>query len=122
MGSEGFKMYIVARLKDIRIITAKDLIAWCERENFPNEMNFFIPSTSGVHGSYCTLNEIEENIKNKTNDYTPALTIMLFKPRIVQVIYGSVLVDEEDIPKLREIISKSWECLQVYYDGNVVEE
>lgn len=97
--------------------TSTELIAWCEREQAPNSLNVFLPSTSGVHGSYCSLDDIEKNWGEE--DYTPELTVMLIKPRIVQVAYGTVRVTKEDIPKLREIMAQSLDCLSGYYEGNV---
>lgn len=108
--------YSVGHLKDF-INTSTELIKWCEDNDAPNFMNVFLPSTSGVHGSYCSLDDIEKHWGEE--DYTPDLPVMLIKPRIVQVAYGTVRVAKEDIPKLREIMAQSLDCLSGYYEGNV---
>jgi len=110
------------RLTELGIVTAADLIAYCTNNNYPNSMNLLIPSTSGVHGSYCTLDDIETNLERGEEDYTPNLTIMIFRPRVLHIIYGTVLVTLGDIPSLRELLSLSEELLCGYFGGNLPRE
>lgn len=74
------------------------------REIFPNgkanEYNFVLFSTSGVHGSYCTIETCEEDEEVET------VTFLLIKPRIVQTLWGNCRPlskdDFEFLKKLRE--------------------
>lgn len=93
-----------------------------------NEMNFALFSTSGVHGSYTTIEEIEESLtkygpepeflKDETeasvpDDWTSSyLTVTVYHPRIIGVGYGNVEVTLEDIPFLQELRKSSWEAVQ----------
>lgn len=74
------------------------------RDIFPdgeaNEYNFVLFSTSGVHGSHCTIEDCE------TKDDVDTVTILIIKPRIVQTNYGNCRPetpeDFEFLKKLRE--------------------
>src|ERR1700755_2328291 len=84
-----------------------------------NEMNFVLFSTSGVHGPYSTIEEIEESLikygpdplfmqyRNDENipddDCGPSLTVTVYHPRIIGVGYGNVEVALEDVPFLKKL-------------------
>ena len=57
------------------------------REIFPDAKadvnNFVLFSTSGVHGSYCTIEDCE------TKGDVDTVTFLIIKPRIVQTCYGN---------------------------------
>jgi len=78
-----------------------------------NDMNWFIASTSGVHGTYETLDDIEEQLKNPNieeygEDYIPTLTFQIIMPRMVCVSYGNVQVkNQDDVDYLRGLISST---------------
>jgi hypothetical protein len=65
-----------------------------------DENNFVLFSTSGVHGSYCTIEDCE------TLDDVDTVTFLIIKPRIVQTNYGNCRPetpeDFEFLKKLRE--------------------
>lgn len=98
--------------------TADDL-----REIFPggeaNEMNFVLFSTSGVHGTYVTIEEIEASLEKYgalTDDEMEAapddycgnhLTFLIVHPRIVCLKYGRVKVELSDIPFLKQLRESS---------------
>lgn len=73
------------------------------REIFPNgeadENNFALFSTSGVHGSYCTIEQCERR-------EVETVTFLVIKPRIVQTLWGNCRpISQEDfefLVKLRE--------------------
>lgn len=73
------------------------------RKIFPDaqadENNFAIFSTSGVHGSYSTIEDCEVN----PND---TVTFLILKPRIVQTCYGNCRPETPNdiafLKKLRE--------------------
>ena len=88
------------------------------RQLFPegeaNEMNFVLFSTSGVHGSYTSLETIEKSFikygedadfddDDWPEDYDYGyLTILIIQPRIVCMRYGIFQVELKDIPYLKK--------------------
>lgn len=98
------------------------------REMFPdgqaNELNFVLFSTSGVHGSYTTIEEIESSLRaygsdpefltdeseaGVPDDYVPpSLTVTVYHPRIIGVGYGNVDVTLDDIEFLKRLRASSW--------------
>lgn len=93
------------------------------RSHFPDakadDMNFVIFSTSGVHGSYTTLKEIEESIEKygddgayeQDDDAGRTLTVLIVHPRIVCLKYGNVTVTADDLPYLKDLARSSREIM-----------
>lgn len=93
-----------------------------------DEMNFALFSTSGVHGSYTTIEAIEESLVKYgpdpafmddgheaeiPDDYVvPSLTVGVYHPRIIGVGYGNVRVVLEDVPFLKALRQSSWDAVQ----------
>lgn len=86
------------------------------------EENFVWFSTSGVHGCYSTIENIEESLK-KYGDvlhhpeepqdwYPPILTTTCVFPRLVSLQYGVVRVRLPDIPYLKSLRSASRKAMQ----------
>ena len=84
------------------------------REMFPtaqaNEMNFVLFSTSGVHGTYTTIEEIEADIKAGVGEEGfNRLTFLIVQPRLVTLRYGVCLPETLDdiqyLKRLRETSS-----------------
>lgn len=117
--------YNIFELKDEA--TGLDLF----KQSFPNpsedisEMNFVLFSTSGVHGSYVSIEEIEAGLAKYGDDPEfpedvdwpegwegNRLTILLVQPRIVGMTYGNVKVKLEDIPYLKALREASWKAVQ----------
>jgi hypothetical protein len=71
------------------------------RQIFPegraNKLNLILFSTSGIHGSYTTIEDVEK-------DRGLGLTVLIFQPRRVCMIYG-VLYDlsDSDIEYLKRL-------------------
>lgn len=90
--------------------TVKDL-----REFFPtgeaDEMNFCLFSTSGIHGSYTTIEEIESRVPDSEDDPGNDLTFLIVQPRLVTLRYGVVEVEPEDIPFLKQLRASSWKVM-----------
>ena len=89
-----------------------------------NSLNWCIFSTSGVHGSYFDLDEIEHSLKNNLNEYDtgycdPILTVLVIKPRIVSLGWGNIEITLNDIPFLREIARSSLVEINASQKGNV---
>jgi hypothetical protein len=93
-------------------------------EGKANEMNFVLFSTSGVHGCYTTIEEIEESLikygptpsfmedgseEEIPDDYVPnGLTVTVYHPRIIGVGYGVINITLEDVPYLKTLRESSW--------------
>lgn len=78
------------------------------REIFPkgeaNELNFVLFSTSGVHGSYVLI----ENLEKEPEDDPPWLTFLVVHPRIVCLRYGEVRLDSpEDFAYVKKLRASS---------------
>ena len=100
-----------------------------------NELNFVLFSTSGVHGTYITIEDIEKGFKKYGNEPSflsdedldnpnadpskvpddwsgTQLTICVVHPRIVGVGYGNIEVKPEDISFLKKLRKTSWAAVQ----------
>lgn len=84
----------------------------------PDEMNFVLFSTSGVHGSYSTIEDAEEMMArgNKYEDGEegiPEVTFLIVHPRICTLRHGNCQPKTaEDISFLKALRSSSWEAVQ----------
>jgi hypothetical protein len=62
------------------------------REMFPdaeaNERNCALFSTSGIHGTYNTIEEVEQHLLNPEDDGYAGVTFLILQPRIVCLRYG----------------------------------
>jgi len=84
------------------------------RERFPvgeaDELNFTLFSTSGVHGSYLTIEEVE----NRAPDATE-VTFLLIQPRTVTSFYGNVRPETpEDFVFLKKLRASSIKMMERY--------
>lgn len=67
----------------------------------PDDLNFVLFSTSGVHGSYCTIESCEAG-------EVPDVTFLIIHPRIVCMKYGNVAPKTpEDFAFLKRLREKS---------------
>ena len=68
-----------------------------------DEMNFILFSTSGVHGDYTLIEEVE------LEDY---ITFLIIHPRTVTLRYGNAKIDsEQDIDFLKKLRESSKETV-----------
>lgn len=93
------------------------------REWFPdgeaNEMNLVLFSTSGVHGTYTTIEEIEMGLTKYGNNpsfdaeewpedyHGNELTVIILQPRLCTVRHGNATVTLADIPFLKKLRASS---------------
>lgn len=97
------------------------------RDIFPDgradALNLFFCGTSGVHGTYATIEEIESALAKYGDDATFAegewpedhhdeLTVVIVHPRLCTLRYGNVRVTMADIPYLKKLRASSWEAAQ----------
>lgn len=85
------------------------------REFFPDgqadEMNFVLFSTSGVHGMYTTIEEVEAaiDLPGDHDDRVDEVTFLIVQPRIVTLRYGNCLPrTPEDFAFLKKLRESSW--------------
>ena len=100
-----------------------------------NTLNWFYLSTSGVHGSYTTLDDIEkgwdivkkEGWDEEVDDWPEGycgrdITVGVLMPRMAKVIYGNIeLETRDDIRWLRELLNSSIEAIVESQEGNFPE-
>lgn len=70
-----------------------------------DEMNFVIFSTSGTHGSYVTIEDIEAEIA--AGEELSGLTVLIVQPRTVRLLYGTIEIEPSDIPFLKQLRESS---------------
>ena len=96
------------------------------RECFPNAksinaMNFVLFSTSGIHGSYKTIEEVDADIieygdvEREDDDDRPSryVTYLLVQPRIVSMTYGNCACRTlADVKFLKQLRRWSWKAVE----------
>lgn len=91
-------------------------------EGQADDMNFVLFSTSGVHGTYITIEEIEAALTkygddgpddpDAVDDWTNRLTVLVVHPRIVCLRCGVVRVRLADLPWLKKLRQTSWDAVR----------
>lgn len=85
-----------------------------------DELNFILFSTSGIHGNYTTLEEIENSFNlglSKSDDnYCDILTVLVIQPRLVSMIYGTIVIEKEDISYLKKLRESSKNAILSYFE------
>lgn len=77
-----------------------------------NELNFVLFSTSGVHGTYNTIEEAEMAINGEHDsggdEYCQSVTFLIVHPRLVAIRYGECTPETSaDIAFLKELRKNS---------------
>lgn len=85
------------------------------REFFPtaeaNEYNVCLFSTSGIHGTYATIEEVEDNLGD--DDEINNVTFLIVQPRICTVRHGNCTPKTpEEFEFLKKLRQSSWDELQ----------
>ena len=79
-----------------------------------NDLNFVLFSTSGVHGSYNTIEDAEVHIKNPSVDTTNQVTFLVIQPRLVAMRYGNCYPENQnDIDFLKKLRESSNKCISL---------
>jgi hypothetical protein len=91
------------------------------------DLNWLVCSTSGVHGSYATLDQIEECLEGRgeycheaDHEHDDWLTVLVIQPRLVALRYGQIQITRDDIPFLRAAVSMSLQGMVKSQDGNTL--
>lgn len=100
-------------IEDVReIFDDLDDISW--------DMNWLFLSTSGVHGSYISLDDLESWDETEEGYEWPRfITILIVHPRLVVIRYGEILIQPEDVPYLRECVKRTIEAITKSQEGNL---
>lgn len=126
LNADGRNYYTVNRI----VGDAMDII----RDFEPDELNWVFLSASGVHGSYCTLDNIERwlfggdtkairsDLGLQRGEPLPTqheVTVLIVKPRVVCTLYGNAIVrTREDIALLRKKVEQTVAGVAVSQIGN----
>jgi len=88
------------------------------REMFPNgkadSLNFVLFSTSGVHGTYSTIEEVQASFEagHQGDDICTDVTFLIVHPRIVALRYGNAEPQSmDDINFLKTLRASSLEAM-----------
>ena len=101
-------------------------------DNDRPDLNWLIGSTSGIHGSYTTLDDLEnpeseyhQEMKAEGKTFTEiienleAFTILIIQPRVCRIIYGTIGIrSQEDFHWLRNKIDESVHEIRKSQEGN----
>jgi hypothetical protein len=99
-----YNIYSASHDPDAAIVGLRE---WFDSDDKINSLNFLLFSTSGVHGCYTTIEEIERSMKRYPDgppegddcpeDYcTPEITFLIVQPRIVGMTYGNATIRDMD--------------------------
>jgi hypothetical protein len=85
----------------------------------PSDLNFVLFSTSGVHGSYATIESEEADAWRLDLDddepatpYQPRVTFLVVSPRICCLRYGNCLPQNaDDFAYLKRLRAASWKAI-----------
>lgn len=76
-----------------------------------NELNFALFSTSGIHGSYTTIEKVAKKLNDP--DGIHEITFVVICPRLCTLYYGNLIVKTpQDIEFLAELRRTSWLAVQ----------
>jgi hypothetical protein len=95
-----------------RLIGGQETAMAALRELFPegeaNDLNFVLFSTSGIHGTYCTIEACEAG---ETTD----VTFLVIQPRIVALRYGNCEPKTpDDFAFLKKLRASSMQAVAAY--------
>jgi hypothetical protein len=82
-----------------------------------NELNFVLFSTSGVHGTYQTIEESEAFLNGEDPDGFAEITFLIVHPRLVALRFGTCTpINQADIDFLKRLRESSRGAIFCYFD------
>lgn len=117
-----YNIYSARKDPEASIVALRE---WFHDDASVNGMNFILFSTSGVHGCYTTIEEIEASMAlypdgppmltgddDYPDDYTPPeITFLIVQPRIVGMTYGLAKIRNADdvawVKRMRDLSTKA---------------
>lgn len=99
---------------------AMEYLRLCFPDGKADELNFVLFSTSGVHGSYLTIeeqwDEREERKKEfmeYEEEFIPDVTFLVIQPRLCTTTHGNVIIkSDEDAKFLKKLRKSSWKAVR----------
>ena len=92
----------------------------------PDDMNWVIGSTSGIHGTYNSLDSIEKDWDEAAahprheNHHQRYFTLLVIHPRMVCLVYGHIFMRTlEDVKWMRQAITHSLIHIRESQNGNL---
>jgi len=97
-------------------VTGMDALRAMFPDGVANELNFVLFSTSGVHGTYNTIEEAERALTGERDDEGEELctevTFLIVHPRLVSLRYGVLEpYNSDDIEYLKKLRGSSFEVM-----------
>jgi len=108
-----YSMFVLESMDDVRS---------CFPGGKADSLNWMFCSTSGVHGSYNTLERAERQWDIEEEGRHPArhITCVVLQPRIVCVRYGTIMMEsKDDIEFIRGIVKSTLEEVHLAQEGNL---
>ena len=113
-----YNIYAASADPEASIVALRE---WFCDDSTVNELNFILFSTSGVHGSYTTIEEIEASMSKYPtepdgddwpDDYcSPEITFLVVQPRLVGMTYGLAKIRNADdvawVKRVRDLSCKA---------------
>lgn len=108
-----YKVSEIKSIKDIKSIFP---------DGKANVLNWFFASTSGIHGSGATLDDIEKyfgwNGEEPLEVEDNYLTVLVVQPRLCVLRYGAFEIQPEDLEYLRELVRSTLSAVRQSQLGN----
>lgn len=71
-------------------------------------LNWLFCSTSGVHGSYLSIDSLERHWDDPEEIEPPhTITVLIVQPRTCRLYFGTIEVERADLPWLRETVGRT---------------
>jgi len=78
-----------------------------------NDLNFCLFSTSGIHGSYVTIEECEQFVLEGNDEGWAGVTFLIIQPRICCLRYGNCYPKtDDDFRFLKRLRQSSFEAME----------
>jgi hypothetical protein len=100
-------MESIGRIDDLRAIFP---------EGKTNRLNWCFFSTSGVHGTGMSLDDLDE-----CPDEVRHLTVLVVQPRACVIRFGNIIAEPDDVPWLRGLVASTIVEVIESQEGNLPE-
>lgn len=93
-------------------------------DGYDPRLNWLFVSMQGIHGSYLSLDEVEEIIRGES-EFTESVngryyvTILIIHPRLATIKWGEILVGLNDVDFLRKIVRNTLEAINESQERNI---
>lgn len=88
-----------------------------------DELNFVLFSTSGIHGTYTSIEEVERGLQKYGDEpefeddwpddyYGNEITVLIVQPRVCSLYHGNITVTLADMEYLKGLRQSSYDAVQ----------